>query len=41
VVASADTPVVQSLALRNLLRGARLGLPSYQDGRQGPARHPD
>src|SRR5215510_14957677 len=31
VVASADTPVVQSLALRNLLRGARLGLPSYHD----------
>src|SRR5215510_2319775 len=31
VVAPADTPVIQSLALRNLLRGARLGLPSYQD----------
>lgn len=31
VVAPADTPIVQSLALRNLLRGSRLGLPSYQD----------
>ena len=31
VVAPADTPVVQSLPLRNLLRGARLGLPSYQE----------
>jgi hypothetical protein len=31
VVAPADTPVIQSLALRNLLRGSRLGLPSYQD----------
>ena len=31
VVAPADTPIVQSLALRNLLRGSRLGLPSYQE----------
>src|SRR5215510_1490110 len=31
VVAPADTPVIQSLALRNLLRGSRLGLPAYQD----------
>jgi Animal haem peroxidase len=31
VIAPADTPIIQSLALRNLLRGSRLGLPSYQD----------
>jgi hypothetical protein len=31
VVAPADTPIVQSLALRNLLRSSRLGLPSYHD----------
>jgi len=31
VVAPADTPLVTTLPARNLLRGARLGLPSYQD----------
>lgn len=31
VVSPADTPLVTSLPARNLLRGARIGLPSYQD----------
>jgi len=31
VVAPADTPLVTTLPARNLLRGARIGLPSYQD----------
>ena len=31
VVAPADTPLVTTLPARNLLRGARVGLPSYQD----------
>jgi hypothetical protein len=31
VVSPADTPLVTTLPARNLLRGARLGLPSYQD----------
>jgi len=31
VVSSADTPLVTTLPARNLLRGARIGLPSYQD----------